>query len=429
MPTWISHWLRDARLLIFSQFLVVLTTTALAIVLARSLGPSDWGLFSALLGLSLALSMFVDVGLGTWLLRGLSRLHEEEPEPDRRYREASRRLVAAILTNVVFGTLLFVGAAIVATSTGTKLSTTITLLGLIAYTVLLAVTSCLESFLRAERRLKRIVVGTLLERFLLLGLVGAALLHDLAIWAIALAYVASGIARLSFIGFTVFVDQHVPVVRPQFRAVRRFIREGIPFAFNTVALVAIPKLDTFVIAGVSATAAGYYALGDRVIGPAIFIPVVASTALYPYLAREGPGSTAAWRISGGMWLLGAGAAVAGAVLAPVIVPAVFGPRYVDAVPVVQLMLFVLPFVYASNTLLVHAYSSGRERQLLAVTLTVSIVGTGAIVGGVLWHGALGAAAGFVLRQILFTLALGGIALLPRRSTHRAVYEPEQPISP
>jgi O-antigen/teichoic acid export membrane protein len=198
---------------------------------------------------------------------------------------------------------------------------------------------------------------------------------------------------------------------PAYHHVRRFVLGGVPFAFNTVALNVIPRLDPLVVALVSVTAAGYFSLGDRTVAAALIVPLVASTALYPFLARETAASGVAWKISAGMMVLGLVGAIIGAIAAPAVVPAVFGSSYEDAVPVVQLMLFAIPFVYASSPLLVHLYTSGKERKVFAATLAASVLGTAAILVGQVLGGASGAAAGYVLRQALFTLALSGIAVL------------------
>lgn len=413
MPDWTGHWLRDTRLLLASQALVVLVMTALAIILARGLGPSDWGLFSALLGLSLALSTFVDLGLGTWLLRGLSRLREDEPILESRQRESSRQILGAALANLAFGLVLVTGALMVAAALQADVSTTFALVGLIAYTVFLTASNCLEAYLRSERRLKLVVTATLLEKSLLLALVTAAVLLGSALWVIATAYAVAGLVRLSFVGLMIFVKLGVPLLVPAYRHVRGFILSGVPFAFNTVALNVIPRLDPLIVAVFSATAAGYFAVGDRLVTAALIVPAVAGTALYPFLARETASSKVAWKISAGMLFVGFAAAVAGAVLAPFVVPVVFGSSYEGAIPAVQLMLFVIPFVYASTPLLVQLYTSGKERKLLGPTLLVSLLGTAAVLVGQVSFGVVGAAAGYVLRQALFTVALGVISLVRR----------------
>jgi O-antigen/teichoic acid export membrane protein len=297
-----------------------------------------------------------------------------------------------------------------------EIGTAVALLTLIVYTIFVATSNCLESFLRAERRLKWVVGATLFEKSVMLTIVAFVTSMHLGIWAIGIAYLTAGVVRMSFVSFIIFVKQRVPLLVPKFRHVREFVLKGIPFAFNTVALNVIPRLDTLVIALVSATSAGYFALGDRVIGPALIVPFVASSTLYPFLAREDSNSMVAWKISGGMMAIGVVGAVVGALLSPIVVPAVFGGGYESAVPVVQLMLFAIPLVYASGPLLAHLYTSGRERQLLAATLVASIIGTAAVLLGQVLIGASGAAVGYVLRYALFAIALTAIGVRRREPT-------------
>ena len=87
MPVWIGSWARDGALLLVSQFTAVLATTLLAILLTRGLGPSEWGIFAGLLGLSLAFSAVVNFGVSAWLLRELSQLwidHDSSEDETRR---------------------------------------------------------------------------------------------------------------------------------------------------------------------------------------------------------------------------------------------------------------------------------------------------------------------------------------------------------
>src|ERR671934_55149 len=94
-PTWLRLWAADSAALLFSQFAAVVATSALAILLARHLGPRNWGLFSGFLGLSLGLSIFVEFGLTQWLLRELARLWVQQ-EPDS-VSPATRRRAGRIV--------------------------------------------------------------------------------------------------------------------------------------------------------------------------------------------------------------------------------------------------------------------------------------------------------------------------------------------
>lgn len=393
----------------------MLATTAIAILLARSLGPADWGLFSALLGLSLALSTFVELGLGTWLLRGLSALRSDEGVSEADYRqESARRLTGTFAANVVLGVLILACTVVAAFVFRVDRTTLVGLVGLLAYTIFLTTSNCLETFFRAERRLSRVVAAVAIEKALLLALVVLVVVRGEDIWALGVAYAAAGTARLAFVCAMLLAREHLAIVLPHSRDIRAIAFAGIPFAINTVTLNVIPRFDTLIVATVSATAAGYFALGDRIVGPALVIPVVASAALYPFLAREDHRSRAGWKIAGGMFGIGAVASLVGVLLAPLVVPFVFGDQYDDAVIVVQVMLLVLPFIYANSPLLAHVYTRGKERRVLALTAVSAVVGTGLILIGQIVIGPEGAAGGYVVRQAFFTASLSAVAFLARR---------------
>jgi O-antigen/teichoic acid export membrane protein len=409
LPAWLPEWVRDARLLVSSQALVVATTTVLAIVLARSLGPSEWGLLSGLLGLAMAVSIVVNLGIGTWLLRELSRVAHEQGDVGKRHELASRMVAGTLAANAALGLLVLSAVLAVEIALDVEKSTVTTTMLLTLYSVCLTLGTSCETFLRAERRLVRMTGGVLIERVLVLGLVAVALLLGFGVIAVAAAHLVAGLARLAFAGYSVFAVAGLALVRPRRPEIERLVRGGVPFAFNTTALVAIPKLDTLIVSTMSVTAAGYFALGDRILGPAVFVPVVAGTALYPFLARE-MHSTKSGALAMAMAIVGVSVAVVGVVSAPLLVPFIFGEEYEDAVPVVQVMLCSLPFIYASNTLLPHVYTSGLERGVFVVTLFSAVAGTGAVALGQAALGATGAAAGAVLRQLLFALSLSMLAL-------------------
>jgi O-antigen/teichoic acid export membrane protein len=424
IPSWTGSWLRDAGLLTFSQLIAVLATTALAILLARSLGPSEWGLFSGFLGLSFALGVFIDLGLGTWLLRDLAALRTQSTSSSRETQiESSRRLMSAFAANVAIGLLLVVVALIATLWMRSDVETVTALVSLLIYTIFLTASNCLEAFFRAERKLGKVVTAVILEKFLLLSLAGGVLLLGHGLWAIGLVYLCGGLARLIYTGLNLFARERLPLLLPGIPDVRRVITAGLPFAIGTVALNVIPRLDTILVASFSATYAGYFALGDRITGPALIVPAVAGAALYPFFSREAPKPDVAWKISGGMMAIGGTAAIIGAVLAPVVVPLIFGHQYSDAVVVVQLMLFILPFLYGSNPILTYTYARGSEREVQLVTFIASLLGTAAIITGLLMFGAVGAAAGYVLRHVFFTITLGGVLLFAVPSTRALASTP------
>src|SRR5919197_3605885 len=197
LPTWLRPWAVDSAALLFSQFAAVVATSALAILLARHLGPRNWGLFSGFLGLSLGLSIFVEFGLTQWLLRELSRLWVQGPEsvsPATR-RRAGRLVVASLTVNVVLGLVMIVGASVAAAIFRVGASSAALLVALVAYGAFVATGFGLEAVFRARRRLPRVVAATLIEKVLLLLLVLASVVAGAGLFAVGAAYLVAGVAR------------------------------------------------------------------------------------------------------------------------------------------------------------------------------------------------------------------------------------------
>jgi O-antigen/teichoic acid export membrane protein len=289
------------------------------------------------------------------------------------------------------------------------------LVALVAYGAFLAAASGLEAVFRAQRKLSRVVTATFVEKSLLLVLVSVSLVLGLGLGAIAVAYVVAGVAR---VGTDLVLIRQMGLVAwnaPTGDDVRHVTRHSVPFAMNRASLNIIPKLDTFILVALAPIAAGYFALGDRILGPVLIIPVVMSSALYPFLAREDAGSRAGWKVVLALGLLGVPVAAIGIATAPTVVPIVFGADYTSAVPVIQVMLVATPFVFGANPLLAHLYTERLERPRLGLTLgCVSLIGTGAVVLGQIAIGATGAAGGYVLRAML-TL---GVLVLAGLNSHR-----------
>jgi O-antigen/teichoic acid export membrane protein len=414
-PTWLRLWAADSAALLFSQFAAVVATSALAILLARHLGPRNWGLFSGFLGLSLGLSIFVEFGLTQWLLRELARLWvrqgPESVSPGAR-RRAGRIVVASLTVNVLLGLVMIIGAGVAVAIFRVGASSAVLLVALVAYGAFLAACSGLEAVFRARRQLARVVTATLLEKVLLLLLVLASVLAGSDLFAIGIAYLVAGVARLGFDLVSIVRSGDLVFAAPSRRAARHVTRRSLPFALNRASMNIVPRLDTFILAALSPVAAGYFALGDRALGPVVIIAVVMSSTLYPFLASEPSGSRAGWRIVALLGALGSVIGAVGIVLSPRLVPFVFGSDYSHAVRVVQVMLVAIPFFFAANPLLAHVYTARLEHRRLGLSLGgVSFLGTGAVVAGQTLVGPVGAACGYVARSILVLalLALAGSA--------------------
>ena len=415
--SWARGWMSDGAQLLASQVLTVVATSVAAITIARTLEPGDWAVLSALLGLSVALTLVADFGIGTWLLRELSSsLANDERQPPE---HLSRLLGAGVLVNLVVALPLLIGAIVWSLVGRPGVDVVIALVSLLLYGMLVASANALEALLRAQRRVRLVLSASLVEKALLVALLLGAAATDAGLAAIGFAYLVAGLTRIAFDGVVVFARDRLPLPRPSIGAAKEMARASLPFALNAASLNLIPRLDMLVLIALSTTSAAWFAIGDRLLGPALIVPATLSSALYPFMATRAAKHASPWNIAGGLGLVGLAIAAAGVLLAPVLVPLVFGSEYEDAVPVVQVMLLGIPFVYATGPLLVVAYSHRRERSLLVPVLGISFVGTLAIVVGQALGGAVAAGAGVVVRFALVFVAAAAVSFVAWRGHTRA----------
>jgi O-antigen/teichoic acid export membrane protein len=416
--SWVRLWLADSTVLVASQSLTVLATSLAAILIARSLPPDEWGLFSGFFGLSLAVALVAGFGVSTWLLRELSRMFEGAAGETAEIRsKAATLLTAGVALNVLLG-CGFVAVGIAwSVLAGFQTDVAVALVSMLVYSALTTSANALETHLRARRRVRRVATALVVEKTTLIALVAASLIADGGLAWFGLAYIVAGVVRVAFDTVTL-AAQGTPFRLPGLGAIGAVARGSYPFALTAGSINLAPRLDTLLIAAISATSAGWFAIGDRVLGPAFLVAATAASALYPFMADRARRARPPWALAGALAGLGAAMLVVGYVLAPFLIPLLFGEAYREAVPIAQVMLLVLPFFYATEPLLVYAYSNGRERSVVVATLGLSVIGSATIVLGQLAGGASYAAAGYVVRSVLLFVGVAAVAATVRRAARK-----------
>jgi len=395
----------------------MVATSVAAVLIARQLDPREWGVFAGFLGLSVALSVVVQFGMSAWLLRELSRQFADEAEGGN--ATESHILNSALLVNAALAVVTLVAGAVAAELWHLERDVEVALLSLLAYGGLAAASTLFEADLRARRRLGRVAAANFLEKYLLLSIVASiAALHG-SVALIGLAYVGAGLARLAVVQRGVGDRVRGGSRAPAWRLVPHVVRGSFPFALTDGCLNVVPKLDALLLLSLSATSAGFFALGDRILGPPLVLQSVLSITLFPFFARKGEQRVQAWLLAAVLAVVGALAAVVLFVTAPALVPFLFGEKYVDAVPAVRVFSLTLPLVFASGPLRVFAFSRYREGRVVAVVFIASIAGTAAIVTGQWAYGVVAAAGGYVLRHVFFLAGLVWICARAREAGSRS----------
>src|SRR4051812_26482214 len=311
--------------------LVVLLTT---VVMARLLAPEAFGLVALALVLITYAEAFADAGVAQALV----------------YLPRTRAtLRAALLSSLVAGVFLMLGAMAAAPAlAGFFHRDDLTPLArLLAVSLFSASLGALpESLLRRELLFRRLTVATV-ARVLVTGIVSVALaLAEQGAWALAWGTVSGSVAYAAACWLLLTDKPDLAVWRARRDDLRRVLAYGIPVAGSALLSKLIFNVDYLIVGRLlGAGALGYYTLAFRipemVIVNVFFVLSAVAFPMFSRLRGDLTGMGTAYLFSVRLYsLYGVSAGVGLAVVAPVAVPLLFGPRWEAAVePLVALALY------------------------------------------------------------------------------------------
>jgi len=356
------------------------------VLVASRLSPADWG--------NVATSVSWALGVSTLVLFGLPQLATREVAAGRltgRDTWGAATTAALFAAPMVFLLLTVVGVP-------ETLAALAALLGLV-----LALRSGTTAPLVAAGRFRWLGAAATVERLITLAVAVAVLLVGDPLHAL-LAGQCVGT------GFVV-VRQARGVVRPTALrpwGVSRLVRLlGANYSFGVSAtLFAVAQMDIVLVhllAGEEAS--GFYGIASRLVLPLALVGTAVATVLLPRVATAGAlviTRRACWL---GVAVLALGVGV-GVLVVELALVEVLGEAYAPSVPVCVVFLFSIALVTVNQPLVAVAQGCGLERptaRVLAVHELIHLVVAGV---GALTLGALGAAFGYLLGNLVLLGWLG-----------------------
>ena len=370
------------------------------VVGARTITPATLGLVATCAAIGQVAAMVFDAGLVNYSVR--------ETAAGRLPAARSRALVAAKRP----GTVLLLAVGLVAGLLLAPTPASGVLLALVGPAVWEAQTA--NGLLRADERFTVASAGQLLGR--VAGLLLALALVPLGAGELSLAAALPASFVVEAVLDRVFLGRAAQRRRPA-RELVAHQREAVGYGLASLA-VSAQQLDTpLVTAGAGAAQAGLYAAGGRLIGPLTFLASSLGLVAAPWLARAA-GDDERLRaeerrvIRVGVVL--AAAPLVAAVAGPPLIPLLLGPEYAASGTVFAVLALGAVVVTLNQPFAVIAQSRGRQRAVagaIAVGLGTGLVATFvlSLVGG-----AVPAAVGYVVSQLIIFTLLVVIARAARR---------------
>lgn len=333
-------------------------------MILRRLGAAQYGQYTAIIAFGGIFVFLSDLGLSTYTVRAIARLRDHadgKSQIEKLFRDVLQlRFLQALLT-----ALLIIGTAwltnrplemVIAIALGT--------LGLLMYSV----QGTAEAVLSGYERLDISAGGRILHQltFVLVG--SAVLLAGLGYFGLIFANLL-GIALMTLICWRGVRSLDLRPSQADPKLWLKLVKSSIPFGIIGFTLGLSYKFDTILLNvyhGDSAT--GYYNAAYTLVFSSVMLSNSINTALYPSLARQAVTDASALpniyrRTLRYLMVLSLPLTFGSWLLAEQLVPFMFGIEYAAAVPVLQVIMWVLPLMYASEFLGYVVIIAGQETKV------------------------------------------------------------------
>ena len=355
-----------------AQVAIKALSLTFSILIVRNLGAETYGQYAAVLAFGALFVFLADLGLAPYVVREIARRRDT---PDGRADIESlytNMLALRIVLAVVTGIVIIASAWLTGRPLVMIVAIALNALGLIMYGAQGSSEALLGGFERVDVPARAKAFAQL--AFVVLGAV--------ALWA-TIGYYGLIFANLVSIALLTWLcwraARRLGLRRGQIaaRTWPALLRSGLPFAVIGLALGLSYKFDSVLLNVTRGDAeTGYYTAMYNLIFSAVLISNVLNTALYPSLARQA--ATALQRLPHiyertlrYLMVIAFPIAVGAWALADQIVPFLYKDGYAPAVPALQVLIWVVPLMYASEFLGYAVVIGGQERKVMRSVLISS----------------------------------------------------------
>ncbi|HSH04788.1 MAG TPA: flippase [Anaerolineae bacterium] len=342
--------------------------------IARSLGPDGFGLYSVAMSYVAIFMAILDIGAGKILTREISKSKKDV---------GSLTVINSFFALKIPILLLTVGGTIILLrliSYSMEQQVNILLTVFIAFAMSLAIAA--RAVFHAFQEMEYDIVGILGERFVTILFAVIAVTLGLDVLGVLLAFLLGNIADACLSWY--LVHRKFIGLEPSFSKTDTilYFRVGFPVLvtalFSTLYLRVGPiLLERFV----GETAAGLFQAGFHLFVLGLYIPQMMGLAIFPVFSRLAYENRimleSVWRRSAFlMFLAGVILALSIAVISNWFIPFLYGEDFSAAIGVVQLLVWSLPFSFASVIMAQLLVALDQQAVVAKIAAVASVINIG-----------------------------------------------------
>ena len=345
---------------VLGKMVQLLSGLLVGVIVARYLGPENYGLMNYVISLVVLFQTFSIFGLDSIEIREEARSGQD-----------FRTVIGTAFGLKVFFAILFMGLVILTSRLMDSDGYTTLLVVIYSFTIVLNSFGVIRNYFFAIVQNKYVVKAEIVRTLFGIGIKVLLLALNVNLTWLLVAYTFDGVLLSS--GFIVAYTKKVGSIRQwHFDATyaRFLLKESFPLLLTSAAVIVYQPIDQVMIGQMlDKQAVGYFSVASRFVEILIFIPMMLVQTITPILVRTREKSQEEYAVKAQMfmnvsvWLSLLSSAIV-AVVAYWLVQLTFGPAYWPAVIILQVMAFKAASVALSNTAGAMLVTEGLQRYAI-----------------------------------------------------------------
>lgn len=362
---------KNTSVLFLSQLISYVLAFFYTLYSARYLGTTNFGIISFATAISGLFAIFTDLGLSTLTIREVAK--DKDKTAKFLGNHGSIKLILSITTML---------ALIIFVNVGTFNEVTKNVVYLIGSSVIInAFGGIFSSLFRAYEQMEYQSISEILNSVILFVGILICVFTKQSVIGVALVYVIASLAVLVY-NFAVSTKNYGLIhFQADFTFWKYMILTAYPLAITSIFALISFKMNTILLNMLATSAAvGEYTAAFNLMQALIFIPTVFSTAIMPIFAKLYVDSREMLAYSYKkslkyLTIISMPIAVGTTVLSGKIITFIYGPAYVNTIPVLELIIWALPAIFLSYILGTSIASINKQHETVKATFMCLLFST------------------------------------------------------
>ncbi len=340
--------LKNSTFGLAAQFSIKLLSFLFSVLIIRKLGADTFGQYSTIIAFGIAFSFFTDLGLSTFSVREIARKRETEDQ-ETISNIYSNVIVIRIILSFITIVLLILAAHLTGRPDIMVGAIALNSLGLLLYSI----QGANDSVLMGYERLDISSSAKVINQFTFVVLGAVVLASGWGYYGLIISNLL-GLVLMTLVCWNSVQALGIKLIKPTPKVWLHMLRVSFPFGLITLALGLSYKFDTLLLNIYRGdTETGYYSAVYNLVFSAVVLSNVINTSLYPSLSIHSVKSpeslpkiySIVFRF---MMVISLPIAVGGCMAASQLVPFLYTDSYLPAVPALQIIIWVVPFMDVSE---------------------------------------------------------------------------------